>query len=52
MAIGAYAGAILTANNPTFGGFLSGLIVGMFVSGADRTSCRDSTLRLKGDYLA
>ena len=52
MAIGAYAGAILSASNPTFGGFLTGLLVGMLVSGAVALVVGIPTLRLKGDYLA
>ncbi|MGX7197172.1 branched-chain amino acid ABC transporter permease [Enterococcus olivae] len=52
MAIGAYTAAILTRDNPTFGGFLTGLLVGMLVSGAVALAVGIPTLRLKGDYLA
>lgn len=52
MAIGAYAVAIVTAQNPTFGGFLTGLVLGIFVSGFLALVIGIPTLRLKGDYLA
>lgn len=52
MAIGAYAGAILASKNPTYGGFFSGLLLGMLVSGIVALVVGIPTLRLKGDYLA
>ena len=47
-----YAGAILTANNPTFGGFLFWSYRGDVRFGADRTSCRDSNIALERRLLS
>ncbi|MCD5002765.1 branched-chain amino acid ABC transporter permease [Enterococcus saccharolyticus] len=52
MAIGAYAAAIITRDDPTFGGFFKGLLVGMVISGIVALVVGIPTLRLKGDYLA
>jgi len=52
MAIGAYSCAIITSSNPTYGGFIMGLLVGMLVSGIVAYVVGLPTLRLKGDYLA
>lgn len=52
MAIGAYACAIVTSQNPTYGGFVIGLILGMVLSGIVAFIVGMPTLRLKGDYLA
>ena len=52
MAIGAYSCAIITSSNPTYGGFIMGLFVGMLVSGIVAYVVGLPTLRLKGDYLA
>lgn len=52
MAIGAYATAIITQSNPTYGGFALGVLVGMFLSGMIALVVGIPTLRLKGDYLA
>lgn len=52
MAIGAYASAIITTKNPTFGGFLTAILVGMIVAGLVAFVVGTPTLRLKGDYLA
>lgn len=52
MAIGAYATAIMTRDNPTFGGFATGIILGMFLAGIIALAVGMPTLRLKGDYLA
>ncbi|MFD2729526.1 branched-chain amino acid ABC transporter permease [Enterococcus camelliae] len=52
MAIGAYASAIITTKNPTFGGFLLSIIVGMLFAGIVAFVVGTPTLRLKGDYLA
>lgn len=52
MAIGAYSSAIMTINNPTLGGFFSGMFVGIVLSGIVALIVGVPTLRLKGDYLA
>lgn len=52
MAIGAYSGAIMSINNPTYGGFFTGLLLGMVISGVVALVVGVPTLRLKGDYLA
>lgn len=52
MAIGAYSGAIMAINNPTYLGFFSGMLVGMVISGIVAVVVGIPTLRLKGDYLA
>ncbi|MGY3750520.1 branched-chain amino acid ABC transporter permease [Vagococcus acidifermentans] len=52
MAIGAYATAIASLKNPTFGGFATGMLAGMVLSGAVALVVGIPTLRLKGDYLA
>lgn len=52
MAIGAYATAIITQSNPTYAGFLLGLVMGMIVSGLIAFLVGMPTLRLTGDYLA
>ncbi|MEG0551730.1 MAG: branched-chain amino acid ABC transporter permease [Vagococcus sp.] len=52
MAIGAYATAIFSLKNPTFTGFLTGLLVGALLSGIVALLVGIPTLRLTGDYLA
>ncbi|MFV0557431.1 MAG: branched-chain amino acid ABC transporter permease [Enterococcus sp.] len=52
MAIGAYSGAIVAINNPTYIGFFLGMAIGMLVSGIVALVVGIPTLRLKGDYLA
>ncbi len=52
MAIGAYATAIITRDNPTFGGFAMGILLGMLLAGVIALAVGIPTLRLKGDYLA
>lgn len=52
MAIGAYATAISTLKNPTFVGFLTGLVIGIMLAGAVALLVGIPTLRLTGDYLA
>jgi branched-chain amino acid transport system permease protein len=52
MAIGAYSAAIMSVKNPTMGGFFSGLVLGIFLSGLVALIVGIPTLRLKGDYLA
>lgn len=52
MAIGAYATAILSLKNPTFTGFLTGVVVGAIISGLVALLVGIPTLRLSGDYLA
>lgn len=52
MAIGAYAAAIMSLKNPTMGGFLSGILIGIILSGIVALVVGIPTLRLKGDYLA
>lgn len=52
MAIGAYATAILSMKTPTFGGFLSGLLLGAVIAGLVALIVGIPTLRLSGDYLA
>lgn len=52
MAIGAYAGAIFAMQNPTYGGFFLGMLVGALLSGILALGVGIPTLRLKGDYLA
>lgn len=52
MAIGAYAGAIMSINNPTYGGFFMGMLLGVVISGVIALVVGIPTLRLKGDYLA
>ncbi|MGM0125039.1 branched-chain amino acid transport system permease [Enterococcus sp. AZ194] len=52
MAIGAYSAAIMSVKNPTIGGFFSGLVLGIFLSGLVALVVGIPTLRLKGDYLA
>ena len=52
MAVGAYATAILTRSNPTYGGFYLSMIIGMLLAGLLAVLVGFPTLRLKGDYLA
>lgn len=52
MAIGAYATAIMTKSNPTFGGFYVSIIIGCVVAALVALVVGVPTLRLKGDYLA
>lgn len=52
MAIGAYATAIMTKSNPTYGGFYLSIIVGCLVAALVALVVGIPTLRLKGDYLA
>lgn len=52
MAIGAYSGALLSIQNPTYGGFFTGILVGMLLTGVIALAVGIPTLRLKGDYLA
>ncbi|MGT2754273.1 branched-chain amino acid ABC transporter permease [Streptococcus ovis] len=52
MAIGAYATAILTTSNPTYGGFYLSIVVGAIVAAVVALLVGIPTLRLKGDYLA
>lgn len=52
MAIGAYATAIITRDNPTYGGFFTSLLIGMVIAGIVAVVVGIPTLRLKGDYLA
>lgn len=52
MAIGAYATAIMTKTNPTYGGFYLSILVGCVVTALVALVVGIPTLRLKGDYLA
>ena len=52
MAIGAYATAIMTKSNPTYGGFYVSIIIGCVVAALVALVVGVPTLRLKGDYLA
>lgn len=52
MAIGAYATAIMTKANPTYGGFYISIVVGSLVAAVVALIVGIPTLRLKGDYLA
>ena len=52
MAIGAYATAIMTKSNPTYGGFYISIIIGCVVAALVALVVGVPTLRLKGDYLA
>ncbi|MGY3765283.1 branched-chain amino acid ABC transporter permease [Vagococcus vulneris] len=52
MAIGAYATAILSLKTPTIGGFYTGLLIGVIISGLVALIVGIPTLRLSGDYLA
>lgn len=52
MAIGAYSAAIMSVKYPTMGGFLSGILIGIVLSGVVALVVGIPTLRLKGDYLA
>ena len=52
MAIGAYATAIMTKANPTYGGFYVSIIIGSVVAALVALVVGIPTLRLKGDYLA
>ncbi|AXQ79170.1 branched-chain amino acid ABC transporter permease [Streptococcus chenjunshii] len=52
MAIGAYATAIMTDFNPTYGGYYLSMIVGALLAGVIAVIVGFPTLRLKGDYLA
>lgn len=52
MAIGAYATAIMTKTNPTYGGFYLSILVGCVVAALIALVVGIPTLRLKGDYLA
>ncbi|MEI5993006.1 branched-chain amino acid ABC transporter permease [Candidatus Enterococcus mansonii] len=51
-AIGAYSAAIMSVNYPTMSGFLSGVLLGIVLSGIVALVVGIPTLRLKGDYLA
>ncbi|MHC5226715.1 branched-chain amino acid ABC transporter permease [Enterococcus sp. LJL99] len=52
MGIGAYSAAIMSIKYPTMGGFLSGVLIGILLSGIVALIVGIPTLRLKGDYLA
>ena len=52
MAIGAYATAIFTKSNPTYGSFYLSILVGCLVAALVALVVGIPTLRLKGDYLA
>ncbi len=52
MAIGAYSTAIMSLKLPTFTGFLTGLFIGVILSGIVALLIGIPTLRLSGDYLA
>lgn len=52
MGIGAYSAAIMSIKYPTMGGFLSGILIGILLSGLVALIVGIPTLRLKGDYLA
>lgn len=52
MAIGAYSVAIMTVKYPVMGGFFSGIVLGVILSGIVAMLVGIPTLRLKGDYLA
>lgn len=52
MAIGAYCGALFSMNNPTMGGFFTGILAGIVLSSVIALIVGIPTLRLKGDYLA
>lgn len=52
MAIGAYATGIITKQTPGLAGFLSSVLMGMFIAGVIAFIVGYPTLRLKGDYLA
>lgn len=52
MAIGAYATAIFTKSNPTYGSFYLSILVGCVVAALVALVVGIPTLRLKGDYLA
>ena len=52
MAIGAYATAITTQQNPTYGGFYFSMLVGIVIAVLVALVFGIPTLRLKGDYLA
>jgi len=52
MAIGAYATAIITQQNPTYGGFYFSMLVGIVIAVLVALVFGIPTLRLKGDYLA
>lgn len=52
MAIGAYATAIITQQNPTYGGFYFSMLVGIVLAVLVALVFGMPTLRLKGDYLA
>ena len=52
MAIGAYATAIMTQQNPTYGGFYLSMLVGVLIAVVVALIFGIPTLRLKGDYLA
>lgn len=52
MAIGAYACAIITMRNPTYAGFILGVLAGATVAAIVGVAVGLPTLRLRGDYLA
>ena len=52
MAIGAYSTAIITQQNPTYGGFYFSMLVGVVIAILVALVFGIPTLRLKGDYLA
>ena len=52
MAIGAYSAALVTKANPTIGGLIVGIVIGMFLALVTAIIVGIPTLRLKGDYLA
>ena len=52
MAIGAYATAIMTQQNPTYGGFYLSMLVGVLSAVVVALILGIPTLLLKGDYLA
>lgn len=52
MGIGAYSAAIMSIKYPTMGGFISGVLIGIVLSGIVALIVGIPTLRLKGDYLA
>lgn len=52
MAIGAYSAAIVSIRHSSIGGFFTGMLIGILLSGIVALAVGIPTLRLKGDYLA
>lgn len=52
MALGAYATGIYLRENPTMGGFLVSILIGVVLAGVVAFVIGLPTLRLRGDYLA